>query len=377
MNAGFTVLLVDDNPADRILVIRELSREFNDVEFLEVGAPEALQAAFERDRFDVVITDYHLNWTDGLQIMAEVRSRFPETPVIMFTGSGDEHTAQRALAAGASDYVVKNLRHRTRIVLALRNALDRVRQFEMLRRTERLAIVGQMMGALAHEINNPLEAATNLLYLISNNASAPEVVRDYAAIAQAELSRAARIANKTLGFVRESPVVERVQLNEVVDDALALMAIRLQNHKIDVIRDYGPTQVWGSSSELRQVIANLVANAAEAMESTGGRLRVRMRSHAERGAEPGNATILVCDTGPGIPNAARGHIAEPFFTTKGSRGTGLGLWISNEIVRKHGGRMRFRSTTAATASGTCFRVVLPQSLRHTADPAQTGTAAPS
>jgi signal transduction histidine kinase len=279
----------------------------------------------------------------------------------MFTGSGDEDVAQHAMKLGATDYVVKSMRHRARLIIALQRALQHVREREALRRTERLATVGQMMGALAHEINNPLDAVGQLLFLIARQPDAPQDVRDYAKIAEAELARAAEIAKKTLGFVRESPSNQPVQLKEVVDDALALLTKRFQENKVEVIREYSPVEVRGSATELRQVVMNILANAAEAMERGGGTLRIRIRTRAGRTASDASVVVLICDTGPGIPRSTQRHIMRPFFTTKGSRGTGLGLWISSDIVQKHGGTLRFRSTTDKHRSGTCFRIILPHS----------------
>jgi signal transduction histidine kinase len=356
-----SILLVDDDPNDRDLVKLELSREFEDVQFQEAGTSETLKQALERGGFDIALIDYRLGWSDGLQVMSEVRGKYPDEPVIMFTGSGDEDVGQRAMNLGAADYVVKSMRHRARLVVALQRALQQVREREALRRTERLATVGQMMGALAHEINNPLDAVSQLLYLIARQPDAPQEIRDYAKIAEAELARAAEITKKTLGFVRESPSDQPVQLKEIVDDVLTLLAKRFQQNNVRVIRDYSPVEVRGSATELRQVIMNILANAAEAMERGGGTLRVRIRTRAGRSASDASVVLLICDTGPGIPRSTQRHIMRPFFTTKGSRGTGLGLWISSDIVQKHGGSLRFRSTTDKHRSGTCFRITLPHS----------------
>lgn len=366
MPETLSILLVDDDPGDRELVKLELSREFEDVRFVEAGTPEAMKRALVEGGFDIALVDYRLGWSDGLKVMSEIRTKYPDEPVIMFTGSGDEDVIQRAMHAGATDYVVKSMRHRARLGLALQRALEKVREREAMRRTERLATVGQMMGALAHEINNPLDAVRNLLYLIAGQPDAPEAVRDYAKIAEAELSRATEIARKTLGFVRESPSEQPVEMKEILDDTLSLLAKRFEQSGIQVVRDYSPLQVRGSATELRQVITNLIVNGAEAMESTGGTLHVRMRAHAGRSARKTFVTIMVSDTGPGIPRSAQPHIMRPFFTTKGNRGTGLGLWISNDIVQKHGGTLRFRTVTAGEHTGTCFRVALPQSRGETA-----------
>src|SRR6185312_2492756 len=270
MSRPLSILLVDDDRNDRDLVKIELSREFEEVQFQEAATPETLKQALDNGGFDIALIDYRLGWSDGLQVMSEVRGKYPEEPVIMFTGSGDEDVGQRAMKLGAADYVVKSMRHRARLVVALQRALQQVREREALRRTERLATVGQMMGALAHEINNPLDAVSQLLYLIARQPDAPQEIRDYAKIAEAELARAAEITKKTLGFVRESPSDQPVQLKEIVDDALALLAKRFQQNNVQVVRDYSPSEVHGSATELRQVVMNIFVNAAEAMERGGG-----------------------------------------------------------------------------------------------------------
>ena len=224
---------------------------------------------------------------------------------------------------------------------------ERARTEAALVKTERLATAGRLAATIAHEINNPLEAVTNLVYLAR---SAPEgEVRRYLHMVEEELSRIAHITKMTLGFYRESGAPTPVDLGELVREVVALYEAKLRAKNIRVHADAAASQpVLGSRGELRQVIANLVANAVDVLPG-GGTIRVATTD------SDGGVQLRVFDNGPGIPAENLARIFEPFFTTKAELGTGLGLWVSRQIVEKHGGTIAVESTS----TGTCFTISLP------------------
>lgn len=223
----------------------------------------------------------------------------------------------------------------------------------LLRRTEQLAAAGRLAATVAHEINNPLEAVSNLLYLALHDEGVPLVSRRYLRTASEELRRVGHIVSQTLGFYRESGVPRFVNLRELVDDVLALYQRKLDARQIRVSRDMENVTVEGIPGELRQVIANLMSNALDAMEPYGV-LGIELR------AQRGEAVLSISDTGHGIATSLLGRIFEPFFTTKKEAGTGLGLWVSKGIVEKHHGRLDVMSSQRREDHGTAFVMTLPQ-----------------
>ena len=230
---------------------------------------------------------------------------------------------------------------------------------EALRRSEKLAVAGRMAASIAHEINNPLESVTNLVYLSSVTDELSEI-RGYLDMAQQELARVSAIATHTLRFYREHSGPAPVNMGEVLDSVITLFCSRLQyaNVVVDKELDSVPTIV-GLAGELRQLFANLIGNALDAMHG-GGTLKLRLRAATElRQGRPG-VRVIIADTGQGIGSDEKAKIFEPFFTTKGSTGTGLGLWISSEIIQKHQGTVRVKSCVEPQKSGTVFSIFLPQ-----------------
>lgn len=226
---------------------------------------------------------------------------------------------------------------------------------EAQRTAERMGAAGKIAASIAHEINNPLEAVTNLLYLAERgNVGAEE--RGYLQTAQEELRRIAEITTHTLKFYRQPSGPAVTSMVELLESTLAVFQKRMQTHDILLVREWdaGTPAVLCRAGEIRQVMANLVGNAIDAMQAKGGTLTLRAREAAEGGVE-----ILVMDTGAGISEEAQKRILEPFYTTKGAAGTGLGLSICAEIVQRHGGALTFVSSTAVGKSGTTFRVTLP------------------
>jgi PAS domain S-box-containing protein len=247
---------------------------------------------------------------------------------------------------------------------------------EAIRRSEKLATAGRLAASIAHEINNPLEAVLNLLYLARHD---PSQTVKYLTMAEHEVVRVAQIAQQTLGFVRDASSKVAMDPAEIMDEILQLYSGKLQGRRIRITRRYrNHLLIEGYSGELRQLLANLVVNAVDAMADEGS-LQLRVcTSHDWRSGQNG-VRITVADSGGGIPPGDLHHIFEPFYTTKKETGTGLGLWVSRGIVEKHGGWIRVRSRTSVgrssvgrtsgDATGTVFLIFLPLRLQiKQADP---------
>lgn len=273
------------------------------------------------------------------------------------------------LLLSASPLVLPNM-ERGGLLVTLFNIEERLRTEAALRRSEKLAATGRLAASIAHEINNPLAALTNLIYLIETEAVL-DVVRDYAHTAQAELARVAHITRQTLAFYRDSGAPTDVNLAELIDSALFLYSSAIRSKNLDVKREIRSAgNVHGFANELRQVFSNVLGNAIEALPANGC-LRIRIYGSREwsNSRKPG-VRVVIGDTGDGIRAEHRPHLFEPFFTTKAEKGTGLGLWVSQGIVEKHGGFIRLKSSTSPLRSGTVFSIFLPAETaeiqRHTA-----------
>ena len=241
-------------------------------------------------------------------------------------------------------------------IVVLTNITDRKLAEEYLRNAEKLAATGRLAQTIAHEINNPLEALTNLLYLASHTAE-PEGIHEYLRQAAKELDRVAKITKQVLSFHRETKIPVELDVQDMVHSVLALYEIQLRGKQIEVDYEQGRSfTVQGFPGELRQVMANLIGNAIDASPDQG-KISIRIH-HATHHGVPG-IVFSIHDSGPGIPREIRDHILEPFFTTKELRGTGLGLWLAKSIVLKHEGSLSFRSNCDPGHSGTCFRIFLP------------------
>lgn len=230
---------------------------------------------------------------------------------------------------------------------------------EALRNTDKLALAGRLAASIAHEINNPLEAITNLLYLIEHEAL-PEQARHYLMLAQHELTRVSHIASQTLGFFRNAPDSAPGSLSDILDSAISLNAGRIATCNVTFEKSYLPLMPLNcNQGELRQVFVNLVANALDAMPA-GGRLLIRIREATGPASGTPGIRITVADTGVGMSSRTRRALFEPFYTTKGATGTGLGLWVSQQIVTRHKGQISVRSSQDNDHHGSVLSVFLPR-----------------
>ena len=239
---------------------------------------------------------------------------------------------------------------------------------EALRETEKLAAMGRVAGIIAHEINNPLAAITNTLYLVRNHPSLDDTARHFADVAEQELQRVSHITRQTLSFYRESKQPIAVNLVDLLNDVLELQERVLSFNHVSVQRKYALTPVvQGFPVELRQVFLNLVGNAVQAMPG-GGRLRVYVREATDWMGQRRGTAISIVDTGIGIRPEDSKRLFQPFFSTKSTKGTGLGLWISKGIVQKYDGSLICRSYRTQRGCVTCFRVFLPVSSASQGEP---------
>jgi len=236
---------------------------------------------------------------------------------------------------------------------------ERKRAEKALRTSEKLATAGKMAASLAHEINNPLAAVTNLLYLVGQDASLSPHSQKFINMATSELARVSQITRNILAFYRESHSPVKIDLAELIASVLELYAPKIRQSRVDVdFRRDGACAITAFPGELRQVFSNLIVNAVDAMPA-GGKLHIRVRPSRSRRSQQSGVRLVVADTGSGIPRDHLTHLFEPFFTTKGEKGTGLGLWVSRDIISKHDGTIQIRTASGTWKNGTCFSIFLP------------------
>jgi len=261
-----------------------------------------------------------------------------------------------------SSQQVEALESLSRQVIALFESrfrfLESQRTAAALMQSEKLAAVGRLASSMAHEINNPLEAVTNLLYLARQNAISP-VVRRWLDEAEVELRRISIIANQTLRFHKQSTKPQAISCLNLFSTTLNLYEARLRNAGITVEkRKRANEPVCCFEGDVRQVLSNLFTNAIDAMPS-GGRLLVRSREATEWRTGRRGLALTIADTGCGMDRDTQYRMFEAFFTTKGINGNGLGLWISADIMHRHQGTISIRSSQKKGASGTVVTLFLP------------------
>jgi PAS domain S-box-containing protein len=228
-----------------------------------------------------------------------------------------------------------------------------------LMQSEKLAAVGRLAASIAHEINNPLESVTNLLYLVRSH-DLPADVQEYLETAERELHRVSAITNLTLRFHKQTTQPIEVSCDQLIGEVLSIYHGRLINSNISVENKTRQGRaIRCFDGEIRQILSNLIGNSIDAMHPGGGRILLRSREGRNQQTGKKGLVITVADTGPGMSAEVASRIFEPFFTTKGFSGTGLGLWISREIANRHQGRLSVRSSERPGARGTVFSLYLP------------------
>jgi PAS domain S-box-containing protein len=230
-----------------------------------------------------------------------------------------------------------------------------------LMQTEKLAAVGRLASSIAHEINNPLESVTNLLYLARKNPDSP-ALDAYLDMAERELQRVSGIALQTLRFYRQTTNASPLRCSDLLEETLWLYHGRLVNSKIRVeARERLTRPAVCLVGEIRQILSNLIGNAIDAMPN-GGRLLLRCREATHWKTQARGIAITVADTGSGMPQQVRNRVFEAFFSTKGHNGTGLGLWVSKELIGKNRGALTLRTSTRAASHGTVFVIFVPYAI---------------
>jgi PAS domain S-box-containing protein len=278
------------------------------------------------------------------------------THLLILPGSGTRVPVEDSVA-----FILDADGARQGAVMVLRDIRGRRAVEQALRRSERLAAAGRTAATIAHEINNPLEAVTNLIFLAKGDREISPEGRSFLETADQELARIAHMIKQALGFYHDSAAPSGFDVAATIESVLEVYAPRIAKNGVELEKqlEFG-VEAFGSSQEFRQVCANLILNALDAMGEGGGRLLIRARRQRRVSGEgPGGVRISIADTGKGIPPEGKEKVFEAFYTTKKRVGMGLGLWVSRELVEKQGGTIRMRSRTEAEQSGTVFSIFWP------------------
>lgn len=320
-----------------------------EVENISLSAPEEQRPSYRVFRNDTEIPADQLPMQVAIQQGREVRDW--DCEVLLADGSW------LALLGFAAPLINESGRAQGAVCASL-DLTDRTRMEEALRRTEQLVSAGMMAAALAHEVNNPLAALTNILYLIHSNSHLEPSLRKLTKVAEKELNRLNHIVQQTLHLYPKIEPPVSVRITQLLDEILALYRHRLEG--VTIKKRYADLEpIMAPENELMLLFSNIFLNAAEAMKGNGTlALRVYSSRDWRAGSVPG-IRVVIADNGPGIRREHRGKIFEPFFTTKSDKGTGLGLWVARILAEKNGGTIRVRSNVGSLHHGTCFSVFLP------------------
>lgn len=381
------LLVIDDEKVIRDLTAMVLRSKGFEV-FLADNA-QAGYAVIEDQSPAVVLLDYMMPEVNGMAALREIRRRFPQTYVIMFTGKGNEEIAVELMKTGASDYIPKpfsntNLVDRIENVLRLREIelrnIELIKERERLRseiegwnreleqrveektaelekahaeilQAEKLAALGHLSAGMAHEIRNPLNSISLFVQILQSGLGNDPEMMSYAEKIIQEVERIDSILVKLLATSKRSPFQLRsIFLQDVIDDVLNRFKDQISAQGVELIKEYEslPPAILADFDELSQVFSNLFSNSLFEM-ATGGVLEIHLRHHEKQ------AQVTVRDTGGGIAQDHLNQIFDPFFTTK-KKGTGFGLSVVLRIVKTYGGRIHVSSTSG---EGTCFDIWLP------------------
>jgi signal transduction histidine kinase len=246
------------------------------------------------------------------------------------------------------------------VVLVFRDVTQRRQTEQTLRASDRLTQVGRLAATIAHEIRNPLDTVSNLIFLLRHESYPKPETRQYLDLASEELGRITQITGQLLTFHREAQSPVQVNLTKVMESVLALLAPQIRMSRIAVTSRFDTLRpVRGFPGELRQVFSNLVVNAIHSMPEGGELLLHVYESSMASDLQRKGVRVTVLDNGAGIPPGVRRNLFAPFYTTKGEGGTGLGLWVTRGIIDKHEGTIHFISSVRPGRTGTAFSVFLP------------------
>jgi signal transduction histidine kinase len=367
------LLLVDDEISFLNPIAKRLKKRGYIAE-LATSGEEAL-SALEKRAADVVVLDVKMPGMNGIETLQQIKSKYPDTEVILLTGQASTQDGVEGIKSGAFDYLTKpiELEH---LIGKIRQAYDKILHKEEKRKeaefrsrleqqmiaTERLASLGTLATGVAHEINNPLaiikESAGYMALLLTKKEMADFSHRKHFELAigkiETAIERARRITHKLLGFVKKNEsVFSEVNLRELIDETVQLIYREAANKDIEIVHNTGdqPFVIRSDPYQLRQVLINLLTNAIHA---TGSRGNITLSLEAANGM----VVLTVKDTGVGIPRENLEKIFEPFFSTKSpGQGTGLGLFVTHNIIKKLGGTIDVESTVG---KGTKFKIRLPE-----------------
>lgn len=348
---------------------------------VEATSRESFFDCLEHQRPDLIVVDEGgIPDLPAREVLEESRRLDAAIPVVVIGKSQGELAMPRSLTDETSNFVQlteidrlpsvveSSLREqRSRFFRArLQNEMER--SAALMQENQRLVTIGRLAGSIAHEINNPLESVTNLLYLINQDSGLSPELKLYVKQAQQELSRAVEISKQTLNFYREAPNTIPLRLSNLLEEVLVLYRRKISEKKLIVIRKFQREEsIVAFPGEMRQVFSNLIGNAIEA-STAGGKLYLHVwKSRLWRDSGITGMRATIADTGIGMAPETLRRIGEPFFTTKGQGGTGLGLWVSQSIIRRYGGSLNPRSSTGIH-HGTVFSMFLPTKLRPQAVP---------
>jgi two-component system, cell cycle sensor histidine kinase and response regulator CckA len=374
MGVPLRVLMIEDSEDDAALLVRELRRGNFDVQLERVDESSALQSAFERQNWDLIISDFSMPHFSGTDALKMLRSRGCEKPFIFVSGTIGEETAVAALRDGAQDYLMKtNLKRLVPAVQrALREAEDRNHRKQMEQQVQQLQkfeAIGKLAGGIAHDFNNVIGAILGWAEMGCQEAQPGSVSFERFEKIRDQANWAGRLTSQLLAFARRQMLQPRkTDLNNLVVEAMSLLQ-RVIGEQIEVRVLAGPDLrvVMVDPAQIEQVLMNLCLNARDAMPQ-GGRLIIETQNieidkefcYVHPYARQGSFILLsVSDTGVGMDAATSAHIFEPFFTTKElGKGTGLGLATVYGVVKQHEGFIHLYSEPG---KGTTFRVYLPAS----------------
>jgi signal transduction histidine kinase len=369
----------------RVLVLAQFGRDAELLQsFLQrhqfsshkVSGPDDFFSELDRGAATAIITEESLKLSiEQWRKRLELQPTWSDFPLIVLTSSGTNPSIPSAKLSsvrflGNVTLVERPIRSES-LLSAVETAMRaRIRQYEVrdfmsrqadseeaLRRTEKLAVAGRLAASLAHEINNPLTSVTNLLFLIRSATDLKEA-QNWATLAEDELRRVTEISNHTLRFHRSSRGPEYTAVCTLLESAVVLFRAKLRNQKIDAnIACDKDVQVFCALGEIRQVLVNLIANAVDAMPH-GGKLLLRGTKVPHPATSTQGVRISVVDHGSGISRTTRHKLFEPFFTTKGNIGTGLGLWLTKDIIDRHHGLIQVRNHRHPR--GAVFSIWIPE-----------------
>jgi signal transduction histidine kinase len=333
-------IIVGDNSA-KIVLIDPLAKEL--FGFAETSSKDP-QIVKNQAKLDAYLTSFTFSFADQDNRTLHLYHPISHIEIEYAARSGKIYDARGQVA-----YTVTVLRD-----FSTWKKLEQLQMERRMLEMEKFAATGRLAGTIAHEINNPLEAIKNAIHLLGEELD-PKSQPVYG-ILKVETERVTRIVRQMLGLYRNAEQLGSFDLNVVIEDTLTLFARPLAKAGVTVEKRLGSVSpVKGSGDQFRQLLSNLVVNARDSM-ATGGRLTIRTKEVRSSDGLHGTVSITVADTGCGIPSGLQKSMFDPFVTTKGEKGTGLGLWIVKGVVENHSGRIKVRSTVGR---GTVMKLMFP------------------